>query len=662
MVFLSLLWHMHQPYYVSLDNREMNSPIIIFRTLFNYYPMALLASMYPSLKINFNITPVLIKQIEGIASGEIHDNFLEMLAKDDVKQEELNLFLEQLPDFLFKKYRVINLLAEKLKGNTFSSRDLFDLKIYMHLVSFNPLLVDQQIESLFKKGRGFNIEDQECLYKKEKEILSKVMPLYRELQDKKQIEISTSPFAHPILPLIFNTDNARKTATSLSVPEGLFSFPSDAKMQLLEGMNVYRHTFGTLPKGIWPSEGSLSNEVLELFAETGILWTATDEYVLYQTLTHSLSRGHYNIWDFNDKVSLFFRDHTLSDVIGFSYQNMAEKASASDFIRRLENIRTTENQSLVTVILDGENPWDFYPEQGVSFLTSLYHLLTDNNQIKTTTFSEALQENILRKKLNSISPGSWMGNNFDNWIGREPANKAWRILRQARETSEKIFATLPEQQQKMLQEAIMIAESSDWFWWYSLPADPKIKRRFDFYFRRCIRRMYEISSVTLPEYLCLPIEEYGYEETFPYITPVIDGKNTHFYEWYNAIEIDPSHLWGTFMPVNFPIKKVFYGYDAENIFIRLDIKEENSIDIYLTFHDSTERSFRINQDITAEESSLVFAKNEIMEIQVPRKLFPSDEKIVFFTITIETSDGRQFKIPRFDYFKLIFKEKENWIV
>jgi len=661
MVFLSILWHMHQPYYANLESGELNSPTIVFRTLFNYYPMALIASRYPSAKINFNITPVLIKQIEGIARGEIKDNFLDILGNQDASPAEIGLFLQELPEFALKRYRIIGLLEEKLRDKSYSDQDILDLKIYMHLISFHPLAMDEELKAILKKGRNFDLSDQECLYRKEKEIFSKTIPLYKKLQDDKQAEISTSPFAHPILPLIFNTDSARKTSTVFPVAEGIFSCPPDAKMQIDEGMEVYKRSFGTVPAGIWPSEGSLSEEILELLSESGISWTATDEYLLARTLDRSLSGEQHNIWNFRDKISLFFRDHAISDLIGFSYQDMEEKEAAADFVKRVENAGKEAEGRIISIILDGENPWDFYPDYGANFLSSLYAILSENSNIKTTTFSQALKENIFREKLEQIYPGSWMGNNFDNWIGKEQANKAWSILKQAREKTWKSFNSLSQDVQKMLQETVMIAESSDWFWWYSLPADIGIKRKFDSYFRSCVKRMYEITGIEIPEFLFHPVENLIEEEVFPYIRPVLDGRNTHFYEWLNAVEIDPSNLWATFRPGNFPVKKLYYGYDDTHIFFRIDTEKKRDFEIHVIFHNSQRKPLIINTGIK-EKIPLSFAMDEILEISIPRETSEESGKNMFFSIRIITEDGTQFKIPSHDSFKIIFKEKENWIV
>jgi len=663
MTYLSILWHMHQPFYVI--NGRVITPILTFRTLFNYFPMASIAEEYPDVKLNFNLTPVLLKQIEGVYLGQYSDDFLSLLLEDATPPEKLLSFANQLPSQVIRKNNFLKVLLNKIENNSYSSKDIADTKVHLHLLSFHPFIIDEEIEQLLKKGREFNYNDMEFLYKKEKNLLGKTIEKYRNLMEKGQCEISTSPMMHPILPLLYNTDIARETKTSLSIPAGLFSSPEDARTQIIEGIETYKRIFGKPPSGIWPSEGSVNNEILEILAENGILWTATDEYLLAGTLSMSLSQNeHHQRWTFRNKIFIFFRDHRLSDIIGFGYQKMEEKESAINFIGQLHRITEKEERQLITIILDGENPWDFYPSFGAQFLPTLYTYLSGSSSIKTLTFSEAIKSGDIREgKLDRITPGSWMGVNFDNWIGKKAANDAWKILKQTRMIAEEKRETLSPQQKVEIKEYIMLAESSDWFWWYSLPADPKTKKIFDSLFRNALKKIYEIAGLGIPEFLNFPIEEYGTEQTFPYITPFIDGKVTHFYEWYNAIEIDPFSLWATFKPVDIPIKRLFYGYDDENLYIRMDFVKNDWEEIYISFQNSVKKTFIIRPG-EIQNKDISFCIGDIIEIKIPRKeILKEGEKDSFFTITIKEKGGQEFLMPGMDYFKVHFSTKEeNWIV
>ena len=662
MTYLSILWHMHQPFYAV--NGRIGTPILLFRTLFNYYPMASIAERYPDVKLNFNLTPVLLKQIEGIYLGQYSDDFLSILLEDETPPEKLLSFAEQLPSQVIRKNSFLKVLLNKIETNSYSSKDIADTKVHLHLSSFHPFIIDEEIEQLLKKGREFNYGDMEFLYKKEKNLLGKTTDKYKDLMEKGQCEISTSPMTHPILPLLYKTDIAKETKTSLNIPAGLFSYPEDARTQLTEGVETYRRIFGKPPAGIWPSEGSVSNEILEMFAENGILWTATDEHLLAETLSMPLLQNEqHQRWIFRDNLYIFFRDHHLSDIIGFGYQKMEEKEAAMNFTGQLHRISEKGERQLITIILDGENPWDFYPSFGAQFLPTLYAFLSGSSNIKTLTLSQAVKVDIREGRLEKIAPGSWMGVNFDNWIGKKAANDAWKALKQARMTAEERKDFLSPQQKRELKEYIMLAESSDWFWWYSLPADPKTKRTFDSFFRNALKKIYEIAGVDMPEFLNFPIEEYSIEQTFPYIQPLIDGKVTHFYEWHNAIKIDPFSLWATFKPVDIPVKNLFYGYDDENLYIRIDIVKDVWEEICLSFQNSVKKTFTIKQGET-QNKDISFCIGDIIEIKIPKKeILKEGENDVFFTITIKEKEGQEFVMPGMDYFRVHFSTKEeNWIV
>ncbi|MCM8819067.1 MAG: glycoside hydrolase family 57 protein, partial [Candidatus Omnitrophica bacterium] len=539
---------------------------------------------------------------------------------------------------------------------------LLDIKMLLHLVCFHPLIKDDEIEELFRKGRNFNNNDKEFLAKKEKYILHHTIEKYKQLNEKGKIEVSTSPMTHPILPLLYNTDIAQQTKTSFTIPKGLFSYPEDAKKQILEGIKVYENIFNRKPLGIWPSEGGLSNEILDLFSEYNIKWTATDEYLLFETLSKSpIEKQHYYIWEYKNGVSIFFRDHYISDLIGFTFQKMEEKKAAIHLFEYIHQLSKNRENQILTIILDGENPWDFYLNNGTYFLTTLYQLLDNSKTIKTTTFSEALNENISKFKLEKILPGSWIGLNFDNWIGKQSTNKAWEILKNARKTAEEKIGTLSEDKKKELMNYIMLAESSDWFWWYSLSVEKDIKEKFDILFRNNIKKIYEIVDLQPPEYLAFPVEQYIQKEIIPYITPIIDGKITHFYEWYNAIEIDVSSLWITFSPVNFLFKKIFYGYDEDNFYIRIDVPKKDEIEITISFINSLKNSFNIKYGISLP--NVFFQWDEILEISIPRKeIITEGEKILSFTITIKKGIEK-ILIPATDYFNIFFgKKEESWII
>jgi alpha-amylase/alpha-mannosidase (GH57 family) len=292
MGYLCILWHFHQPFYSDIEENINETSIIVFRTLQNYYPMAVLLKNFENIKINFNITPSLLKQIKLIAENKINDVFFNIFDYD-LSEEKLINFYNEFPGVYTHSNKILSLLKEKIELKDYSEKDIFDFKFLLHLISFNPLIYDDEIKYFIEKMRNFDINDVGILINKEKNIFKNIIPLYKKLQEENKIEISTTPFYHPILPLIYDTDIMKKTKTNFPAPEQRFNYPEDAKKQIKNGINFYKEVFGKEPKGIWPSEGALSNEVLDLFIEENIDWTATDENLLFESLNNIEKKDIY---------------------------------------------------------------------------------------------------------------------------------------------------------------------------------------------------------------------------------------------------------------------------------------------------------------------------------------------------------------------------------
>lgn len=638
MANLCLLWHFHQPYYFDIQENINFTSIIIFRTLQNYYPMGKILEKFPNLKINFNFTPTLLKQIKLISEGEVKDFFLNIF-KEDIGIDKLLFFYDEFPK-RFKENKILKILKEKIEKNDYDEKDVFDFKFYLHLICFNEILYDEELKYLSEKGRNFNEKDVEILLNKEKKILSEIIPLYKKLQNEGKIEISTSPFYHPILPLIYDTDIMKKTKTNLNYPYERFSFPEDAEKQIDRAISFYYEIFGKNPYGIWPSEGAISDEILEIFIRKNIKWTATDEVIIYEKINKR--EILYNKFLYKEKIWIFFRDHFISDLIGFQYQKFDEKDAAIDLINKIQKI---SDDKVITIILDGENPWDWYPEKGIKFLNTFYQILSEKKEIKSLRFIDICENYEKFIKIDSIYPGSWMGLNFDNWIGKEKANEAWKRLKKVREIIEK--ENISEDKRKMIEEIILNIEGSDWFWWYSLEVDEKIKKKFDKIFKNNLRKIYEILGLEIPEELK---EEIVLKEAkTPYINPVIDGKITNFFEWIDSFKIEAKDLWMTFKPFYLPIKRIYIGYNHENMYIRIDFENEfKNLKIYLD-----EKVFEIESK-RYEDEKIKWVFEDILEISISRKILKEKVKLNFKV-------NENFNFPPYGEIEILFKEQE-WIV
>ena len=371
-------------------------------------------------------------------------------------------------------------------------------------------LDDPDIAGLIQKGRGYSLEDQRFVIARERELLAKVLPAHAEAAQHGRIEISTSAFYHPILPLVCDTNMGAVSTPGLPLPQNRFRHPEDAREQLLRGLDLHQQVFGVRPQGVWPSEGSVSEEVLGIAQSLGVKWMATDEEVLGRSLGVSFSRdgeGHlsrdmaaklYTIHRFENgqtEMHLIFRDHTISDLIGFVYSGMPPQEAASHL---MQNIRQSAQpvldmgqDAMVPIILDGENAWEYYPQSGREFLRRFYDALQREPGVEAVTVSEAIARHQHFGQLTSLVPGSWIHANFNVWIGAPEDNRAWDYLYNARNFYAQAAPGASEAQRKLAFEEILIAEGSDWNWWYGPEHHSANDREFDELYRKHLSNVYQ---------------------------------------------------------------------------------------------------------------------------------------------------------------------------
>ncbi|MBI4778638.1 glycoside hydrolase, partial [Candidatus Desantisbacteria bacterium] len=397
------------------------------------------------------------------------------------------------------------------------TQDFLDLQVWFNIAWFDPQFQgrDSFLVNLIKKQRGFSEEDKQCLINKQREVISWILPEYKRMQDKGQIEVSVTPYYHPILPLLCNTELARQSDHGVTLPTKRFSAPEDARMQIKKAVDCYQHYLGCNPRGMWPSEGSVCNDIIPLVADNGINWLATDEWILYHTLGMDRYSAHllykpYNLNIKGQQVSVIFRDRALSDTIGFTYGKWNTYDAVSDFITRLHHIRDMlpkKRNHLVCIAMDGENAWEYYSKDGWEFLEYLYTCLSNDKTIRCVTISEYLKENPPQEILNDIHPGSWIDSNFRIWIGDQEENMAWDYLYEAREALVKFEKEHgPSDKTQTAWEYIYIAEGSDWFWWYGDKHYSPNANIFDSLFRGYLEGVYNILGLSIPEGIKKPIK------------------------------------------------------------------------------------------------------------------------------------------------------------
>ena len=611
MTRVALLWHMHQPFYQDLVTGEHILPWVRLHAVKDYWGMIALLREFPDVRVTFNLVPSMLVQLEAFAREQARDRHLEIGLKpaEALTEDERGFCLENF--FHAHRPRMIDpypRYAELLdwRGATaqarsrvmqFSTDDYRDLQVWHKLAWVDPYYFDrdERVRALVEKGRGFTEADKATLRAVELEILRRVVPEYREASDRGQVELSTSPFYHPILPLLCDTDIYLRTHPHSRMPRERFHHPQDALEQLTRAVALHERLFGRRPAGIWPSEGSVSDAMVPLVEKAGLAWMATDEEILARTLGRPFTRdgrGHieqadalyraYRVGRAGAEVRCGFRDHTLSDLIGFTYASWSAEAAADDFVSRLVEAGRRASGRLpageeptIFVILDGENAWEHYEGQGRPFLRALYRRLGATPDLRTVTMTEACAG--ARESLPTIFPGSWINGDFYIWIGHADDHRAWGQLVDARRALDAAPAGLSSASLARAREEMLIAEGSDWFWWYGDDHSSDHDRDFDELFRRHVQNVYRALELPIPEELLVSnittqASDIVIEPPTGVIQPVIDGEATSYFEWVGAGSVDVSPTAGAMHQVSVlepGVRLVEFGFDPEHLFLRV---------------------------------------------------------------------------------------------
>ena len=683
MTRVAILWHMHQPFYQDLVTGEHILPWVRLHGLKDYYGMVALLREFPGMKATFNLVPSLLVQLQAFADERARDRHLELGLKpaDALSEDERAFCVEQFfhahrPRMIDPYPRYAELfekrsangpgLSPRTQASQFSTKDIRDLQVWHKLAWLDSYYLDgdARARALVEKGRGFSEEDKAALRGLELEILRKIIPEYRDAAARGQVELSTSPFYHPILPLLCDTDVYLRTHPHSRMPRERFRYPVDAAEQLSRAAALHTQLFGQAPAGVWPSEGSVSDEMVPLVAAAGFRWMATDEEILGRSIGLGFSRdaaGHveqpealykpYTIGRSGQQVACAFRDHTLSDLIGFQYAAWSAEAAADDFVGRLVEggrryaARTRGQEATIVVILDGENAWEHYPGQGRPFLRALYGRLASHSELRTVTMSEACTA--APDVLPSIFPGSWINGDFYIWIGHADDHRAWSQLAEARRAIES-SADLSETARARAREELLIAEGSDWFWWYGDDHSSDHDLAFDDLFRRHVRNVYRALEKPIPEELFVtnittapPDPEVSRPSGF--VRPVIDGEVTSYFEWVGSGCVEASSAAGAMHQVSDRepgLTLIEFGFELENLYVRIDGSRfmesllSRDIDLSLNFlkpagvrvtvqmDDGATRARFLVRDpdgrwVETEAPGLRAAVRQIAEIQVP---------------------------------------------
>ena len=592
MTKLALLWHMHQPYYEDLATGEHILPWVRLHAIKDYWGMVALLREFPRVRVTFNLVPSLLVQIEAFAGQRAYDRQLLIGLKPapSLDPEErvflvANGFHVPYERMIRPHARYAELHDKRQRPDDFTTRDVRDLQVLHKLAWMDPdwLGADPRLRSLKHKQRDYSEDDKQQLREVELELLNAVVPAYRAAAADGRVELSTSPFYHPILPLLCDTDVHLRAHPHSALPRRAFAHPEDAREQLVRALDFHSRLFGAPPRGVWPSEGSLSDEVVDLLASQAVAWTATDEEVLARSLGRGLSAHDlyrpYELGSGADTVRALFRDHQLSDLIGFAYQSWDADAAAADFVSRVRQAgqRFAEaggrEEPVVTVILDGENAWEHYPGGGRPFLRALYQRLEDATDVLTVTMSEAVAG--VARGLRSVFPGSWINGDFYIWAGHRDDHRAWAQLSAARAALQSAAATVSPEASERAREELLIAEGSDWFWWYGDDHSSDHDREFDDLFRRHVRNVYRWLGQPVPDELhrtniTTQPQVGGPTHLAILSSPAIDGRARDFTQWAAAVPV-PLGSGGTMHRVAGQLVQALrVSADRQCLYLRLD--------------------------------------------------------------------------------------------
>ena len=608
-----VLWHQHQPFYKDLVTDEYRLPWVRLHALKDYYGMVKLLDEFPHVHQTFNLVPSLITQIQDYVAGTARDPFLEVATKParDLSPEERRFALQYLfqanPVNMIGRYPRYRELWERFRAagdsperadRYFQPQDFTDLQVLSQIAWFDEFFLnDPDVAALIRKGHGYSADDQRFVIQRERELVGKVLPAHAEAAKRGGIEISTSPFYHPILPLVCDTNAGAASSPGLPLPVNRFRHPDDARVQLERGLDLHQQVFGVRPQGVWPSEGSVSEEVFAIAYKLGVKWMATDEGVLGRSLGVNFSRDGYgklnldraeklyNIHRFQSgqtEMHLIFRDHTISDLIGFVYSGMSAHDAANHLIHNIKDaaqpILSKGRDVMMPIILDGENAWEYYPQSGREFLRRFYDALQREPGLEAVTVSEAIAGHKDPATFSSLVPGSWINANFNVWIGAPEDNRSWDYLYHARNFYEEATARASETQRKLAFEEILIAEGSDWNWWYGPEHHSANDREFDELYRKHLSNVYQALGGVPPDYLAQPISGGVARPSFvpqtAYIHPRVTGDMVRYFEWMGAAVYTADQRAGSMHGKQFFLDSVYAGIDDNNAYGRLDFVDQ----------------------------------------------------------------------------------------
>jgi alpha-amylase/alpha-mannosidase (GH57 family) len=628
---LSFFWHMHQPDYRGSDG-VMTMPWVFLHAIKDYYEMPWLVSRYTNIKATFNLTATLMEQLELYSDPLKYDYFLSLWEKHPSALETSSR------QWLIKicKSTQFETMVRPLKRyeylypqGEYSDDELIDLEVLFLLAWCGNYLRNENrvVKELLQHGEGFTQHDKERLLDTLCSFIQTIIPFYALLQQEGRISVSTTPYYHPILPLLIDMENASLANPHTVLPQRPISLLEDARQHIERSIALFKKHFKKKPTGFWPAEGAVDRKSVALYREYGVEWIATDEAILFHSLGDENRKNLYKTYRF-DGVTMGFRDHGLSDLIGFTYRFKGAEDAVNHFIHSLESIYNEQSDPSVFVIVDGENAWEFYENNGFDFFNTLYSRLEITEWCKSTTMDEMAKGNN-PIELETLHPGSWIHGTFDTWSGHPQKNRAWELIFQTRRDTENFRGVVSDDSARKIEDHFLASECSDWFWWYGDDHVSDFAEEFDLLFRNHLIAIYELMGMAPPANLYQPIVTMA--DSAPFwmkpqspLTPIIDGKYNSFFEWLGCGSMDERKLYSTMDRVRGPIDTFYYGHDKQAIYVAFegDISkiDRHNLKLLVILEESGEQFEFDLERVTSAENDLI-AIDERLEIALSRLHF-----------------------------------------
>ncbi|HEY8755272.1 MAG TPA: glycogen/starch synthase [Candidatus Dormibacteraeota bacterium] len=580
---VAVVWHMHQPWYRDDVAGQFVLPWVRRRASKDYLHMLRILERHPDIRVTINMVPSLLAQLELYAAGDVADADRELCLREaaDLTAAERDFLVAGAKHADYGR-RVVLLrpymeLVNRLPvGDTsrVSVDDIRDLQLWTLLAWIDPEQIgaDADLHVLAERGRGFSEDDKTMVDFRQLALLRAVVPAYRAAVASGQVEPLTTPYHHPILPLLIDPACARVATPEIELPPASAHHPADAEEHVRRGLAEFARITGHPAAGMWPAECAVSPAAAALMHSCGAGFAISDEGVLARTLGRDSvadTADLYRAYRETSGLRMVFRDARLSNLIGFTYQSMPAEQAAADLLERLEALadaRSGGDAQLVTIGLDGENFKDFYEDNATPFLDAFYTGLAASSRVQSThigAFLDAHPEAV--RALPELWTGSWIDADLRTWIGEPAHTRAWTLLASSHDALDRAGGAAEHQ---AAHEELLIAQASDWYWWFGEHHDSGSDAAWDALFRTHLRNAHALAGLAVPPELNEPVID-GLQigndcPPLRTINPPAAGPT----EWQSAGIAEVGAALGAMRPPASSVSRVLYGAGGGRLHLR----------------------------------------------------------------------------------------------